>query len=116
MQVLNKVDLLRGPEVERLQAWLLDSSGASAVIPTSATQARRHATSPCCRTLLIPHLTSCAHQILAAHNKHGVERSTLMSAQGRGIEDVRDWAASQLPLGPRLYPKVSSFKGPILRT
>jgi len=41
-QVLNKVDLLRGSEVERLQAWLLDSSGASAVIPTSATQARPH--------------------------------------------------------------------------
>ena len=38
-QVLNKVDLLRGAELERLQAWLLDSSGASAVIPTSATQA-----------------------------------------------------------------------------
>jgi len=30
--------------------------------------------------------------------------------QGRGIEDVRDWAVSQLPLGPRLYPKVHAHK------
>ncbi len=38
LQVLNKVDLLRAPEVERLQASLLDRSGADAVIPTCATQ------------------------------------------------------------------------------
>ena len=29
--------------------------------------------------------------------------------QGRGIEDVSDWAVSQLPLGPRLYPKVNIY-------
>lgn len=61
--MLNKVDLLRGDELQRLQAWLLKNSGATAVIPTSATQ-------------------------------------------GRGVMDVRDWASSQLPLGPTLYPKV----------
>ena len=31
------------------------------------------------------------------------------TAQGRGIDDVKEWAVSQLPLGPRLYPKVSSM-------
>ena len=34
------MDLLRAPEVERLQASLLDRSGADAVIPTCATQVR----------------------------------------------------------------------------
>lgn len=38
--VLNKVDLLRGNELQRLTEWLLKNSGARAVIPTSATQGR----------------------------------------------------------------------------
>ena len=27
---------------------------------------------------------------------------------GKGVQDVRQWAASQLPKGPSLYPKVFS--------
>ena len=34
----------------------------------------------------------------------------MVLAQGRGIDDVREWAVSQLPLGPRLYPKVHTYE------
>ena len=28
---------------------------------------------------------------------------------GRGVDEVKRWAAAQLPLGPSLYPQVSSW-------